>query len=206
MRRALFERNAIAAGVILLIQAGSPIFAATGIAAPAAVAVRPGHTCPDSTELIVQLAMIETPGDRDFQCLGVSLDADTVKAIRLETHHFTAADQLTGQEQVKIEEFARAAVESSRGVVVDGVPGHDAIVLRGHFVTPAGKADLVTSYLYNGFTGTYRSCLITFDEVPGTGWHLFSRLEQTVTHIMVRTRQMPLIGAFGIADLEGACD
>ena len=72
MRRALFERNTIAAGVTLLMLAGSSIFAATGFAAPAAVSVRPDHTCPDSTQSIIQLAMIEKTGVRGRYGLALS--------------------------------------------------------------------------------------------------------------------------------------
>ena len=97
------------------------------------------------------------------------------------------------------------AVESSRGAVLDGVPGHDAIVLRGHVSAPPGKSELVTSYLYNGFTSEYRSCRITLDRTPDAGWRLVDRFDRTISHINVRTREMPLIGAFGIANLEGAC-
>jgi hypothetical protein len=64
---------------------------------------------------------------------------------------------------------------------------------------------LVTTFLYNGFTSEYRSCQITLDRTPNAGWRLVNRLDQTVSHIMVKTREIPLIGTFGIATLEGAC-
>jgi hypothetical protein len=34
---------------------------------------------------------------------------------------------------------------------------------------------------------------------------LVNRLDQTISHIVVKTRQIPLLGTFGIANLEGAC-
>jgi hypothetical protein len=96
-------------------------------------------------------------------------------------------------------------IESTRGAVLDGVPGHDAIVLRGRFFAGSGKLELVTSFLYNGFTSEYHSCEITLDRTPVTGWRLVNRLDQTISHIVVKTRQIPLLGTFGIANLEGAC-
>lgn len=198
----LFDRNTALTAMVLFALASPTIATAVDREAPATQE----HTCPNSTKSITQLAMIDKIGDRDFQCLGVSLDANTVMAIRLETHRFVSSDQPNYRESVKIEEFVRAVVESSRGAVLDGVPGHDAVVLRGHFATPSGKVELVASYLYNGITGVYHSCLITLDQAPDTGWHLVNRLNKTVSHIVIRTRQIPLIGDFGIAELDGACN
>jgi hypothetical protein len=126
----------------------------------------------------------------------------TVVALRLETHHVPASGRQAG---VSIEEFPLAVVESSHGAVLDGVPGHDAIILRGHFPKAPAKVELMTTFLYNGFTNEYRSCPITLDREPNGGWRLLNRFNQIVSHIAVRTREMPVIGAFGIADLEGVC-
>jgi hypothetical protein len=94
-----------------------------------------------------------------------------VRAIRLETHSVADDDR----RQVEIAEFSLAVVESSHGAVLDGVPGDDAIVLQGHFPTPPGRAALTISYLYNGFTGDYRSCPMTLDQARDAGWRLVNR-------------------------------
>jgi hypothetical protein len=203
MIRRSFGRNAAFAGMAALALAGSPFLAATAPGDAIAAPVRLGRTCSHSTNSMQQLATIDNAADAKFQCLGLSLAGDRVTAIRLETHDFASNDGRA--EQVKIAEFPLAVVESSHGAVLDGVPGHDAIILRGHFSRPEGKAELVTIYLYNGFTSEYRSCHITLDRAPGAGWRLVNRLNQIVSHIVVKTREIPVIGTFGIAKLEGAC-
>jgi hypothetical protein len=205
MSRKPFGSKTASARMAAVVLAGFPVFAAIGHANPAAVPGQPNEACANSTKVLKQLAMIDNASDGSFQCLGVSLDGDTVRAIRVETHSFSSAARRKETEKVKIEAFSRAVVESSRGAVLDGVPGHDAIILSGHFAAPSGKAELVTTFLYNGFTSEYRSCEIRLDRTPNTGWRLVNRLDQTISHIMVRTREIPLIGTFGIANLEGAC-
>jgi hypothetical protein len=46
---------------------------------------------------------------------------------------------------------------------------------------------------------------MSLDRTPDTGWRLVNSLDQPISHIVVRIRQLPLIGVVGIADLEGAC-
>ena len=184
--------------------AGTAAFALACQPARAAVGQH-GRECTSSTNSVQQLAMIENADDDGFQCLGLSLDGQTVKAIRLETHSFASARGHRDAEHVVIAEFLPAVLESSHGAVLDGVPGHDAIILQGNLSMLPGKQQLVTSYLYNGITGEYRSCRITLDRAPDASWRLVNRFAQTISHIVVRTRQIPLIGAFGIASLEGAC-
>ena len=205
MSRKPFGRKTALAGIAVVALAGCPVFAAIDSGSMAVASNQPTAACPNSTKSLKQLAIIDNVTDGSFQCLGVSLEGDTVKAIRVETHSFASSDRRAQSEQIKVEEFPEAVVESSRGAVLDGVPGHDAIVLRGHFSALPGRSELVTSYLYNGFTGEYRSCQIALDRAPGTGWRLVNRLDQTISHIMVKTRQIPFVGTFGIANLEGAC-
>jgi hypothetical protein len=205
MMQRSFGRNAAFAGMAALALAGSPFLAATVPGDALAAPVRLDRACSHSTNSMQQLATIDNANDAKFQCLGLSLEGDRVTAFRLETHDFASNDRRAVVEQVKIAEFPLAVVESSHGAVLDGVPGHDAIILRGHFSRPADKAELVTVYLYNGFTSEYRSCRITLDKAPGAGWRLVNRLNQTVSRIIVRTREIPVIGMFGIANLEGAC-
>ncbi len=199
-----FGHNAAFACLTILALA-APVPGAIAPGSAVAAPVRLDRTCGHSTNSMQQLATIDNAGEAKFQCLGLFLEGDRVVAIRLETHDFASSDRRAVAEQVQIAEFPLAVVESSHGAVLDGVPGHDAIILRGHFSRPSGKAELVTIYLYNGFTSEYRSCRITLDRTPDAGWRLVNRLNQVVSHIVVRTREIPVIGTFGIANLEGAC-
>ncbi|HLY56272.1 MAG TPA: hypothetical protein VKS60_11995 [Stellaceae bacterium] len=149
--------------------------------------------------------MIDNSGDGSFQCLGLVMDGQAIKGIRVETHSFASTRRRTDSERVNVAEFSTAVLESSHGAVLDGVPGHDAIILQGHLPTLPGGAELVTSYLYNGITGEYRSCQIRLDRGPDSGWRLMDRHERIVSRIVVKTREIPLIGMFGISTLEGAC-
>jgi hypothetical protein len=205
MCRNPFGRRISLAAMVTVMLAGCPVFAAIGPGDPTVVPGQPSETCTRSTKLLKQLAMIDNTTDGSFQCLGVTLDGDAIKAFRVETHKFASPTRSKDSERVKIEDFSQAVIESNHGAVLDGVPGHDAIILRGHLSAPSGRSELVTTFLYNGFTSEYRSCQITLDRTPNAGWRLVNRLDQTVSHIMVKTREIPLIGTFGIATLEGAC-
>jgi hypothetical protein len=205
MFRKPFGRRGVLAGMVVAGLAGCPVFAAIGTGDPGAAPGQATETCANSTKVLKQLATIDNATDGSFQCLGVALDGDAVKGIRVETHSFGSAARHKDSERVKVEEFSPAEIESGHGAVLDGVPGHDAIILRGHFSALSGRSQLVTSFLYNGFTSEYRSCQIALDRTPNAGWRLVNRFDQTISHIMVRTRQIPLIGTFGIANLEGAC-
>jgi hypothetical protein len=202
--RTLFRPATLAATTALVV-AISPGLAAIRAENRLPPPPRPSERCPNSTDTIKQLALIDSFRDGGFQCLGLALDGNTVKAIRLETHSYGSVDRAPNTEQIKVLEFSRAVVESDRGAVLAGVPGYDAMILRGQLGTPSRPAKLEISYLYNGFTGEYRSCAIALDQAPETGWHLVNRFDRTISHIMVRTRQLPLIGTYGIAILEGAC-
>jgi hypothetical protein len=199
------QRNTILAGMIAVALASCPVLAAAGSESPPASPGQPSRTCANSTDAIKQLAVLTKAGNGDFQCLGVVLDGNAVKEIRVETHSFASPGQPPGQEQIKVDEYPQTMIEGDHGAVLDGVPGHDAIILRGHFPPPLGKAKLVFSYLYNGFTSDYHSCEITLGQAADSSWHLANQLDQTITHIIVRTRRLPLIGDYGIANLEGAC-
>ncbi len=185
--------SAIAAGMVAALLAVSPLYGAQETA----------DACTTSTRSIRQLAMIDHTSDGGFQCLGVFVQGDTIKAIRLEKHKPTTGHP--GAEQVNVIQYPTEAVDSAHGAVIDGIPGHDAIVLRGHFSTPPGTGELRISYLYNGLTGEFHSCPIGLDRTPNAGWRLVNGRDQTVSLIGVRIRQLPLIGVVGIANLEGAC-
>lgn len=193
------------AGVTALVIAISPVMAGFGAEHPAATSDRSIEACSNSTRSIRQLAVIDQTSDGGFQCIGVFVAGDTVKAIRLERHGFAPKGGRPGAEQIKILEFAPIIADTPQGVVIDGVPGHDAIVLRGRFATPEDMGELVLSYLWNGFTGEYHSCRIALDRTPDSGWRLVNRFAQPISLIMVRIRQLPMIGIIGIANLDGAC-
>jgi hypothetical protein len=183
----------------LSLSSGVPVLAGIGAETPLRAPSRPDLTCTRSTGSTQQLAMIDSSSDGGFQCLGVSLEGNSVKAIRLETHHLAAPLP------VRVTEFPPTVVESNHGAVIDGIPGHDAIILRGHFSPRSGPPVLEISFLYNGVTGEYHSCQMLLDRTPETGWRLINSRDQPVSHIVVRIRELPVIGMIGIADLEGAC-
>jgi hypothetical protein len=191
-------------GMTALVLAISPVLAGIGTEH---LAAEPGQleTCTGSTHSIRQLAMIDHTSDGGFQCLGVYVEGDAVKAIRLERHSFASAAGPPASEQIKVVEIPTTVVDSRHGAVIDGIPGHDAILLRGHFSTLAGTGELEISYLYNGLTGEFHSCQIALDRTSSAGWRLVNRLDQTISLIGVRVRQVPVIGVVGIANLEGAC-
>jgi hypothetical protein len=204
MPRTQIGRNSAWGKMAVAFLAGAVLLLPMGVTT-LAVASPPTDACTASSRSLTQLAMIDNATDGSFQCLGVAVDGDTVTAFRVETHRFASALRRKDSEQIEIEEFPKSVVESSRGAVLDGVPGHDAIILRGHLSRTAARSELVTTFLYNGFTSEYRSCRIILDRTPNAGWHLVNGLDQTISHIMVKTRQIPILGTFGIANLEGAC-
>lgn len=182
--------------------AGSGVFTAAG---PEVAPGTPNTLCGSSSASVGHLVRIGNATERRFQCLGLSLEGETIKAIRLETHSFVPSRGNPDAQLIDVTEFSPAMLDSDHGAVLDGVPGHDAIILRGHLSTLPGKTQILTSYLYNGFTGEYRSCQITLDREPNAGWRLVNRFGQPISNIIVKTREMPIIGAFGIASLVGAC-
>jgi hypothetical protein len=192
-------------GVIGLCLTAAPSVAAPEAAESPALSGQQQRSCANTGNSVYPLVTIDNAGGDSFQCLGLSLQRGVVSGIRVETHHFAVSGRQPAAMEVSINEFPLSVVESSQGAVLDGVPGHDAIVLRGHFPKSPDRVELVASYLYNGFTDEYRSCSITLDRAANGGWRLLNRFNQTVSHIAVRTREIPVIGAFGIADLEGAC-
>jgi hypothetical protein len=197
-----FARTTLLAVLPALVTSGSPARAEPLLAA---APNHPGSACTQSTQSVRQLATIESSAEARFQCIGVSLEGETVKGLRLETHSFSASPGHAESERIAVLEFPPAVVEGNHGAVLDGVPGHDAIILRGQLSMPPGKIRLATSYLYNGFTGEYRTCQITLDRTPDHVWRLVNHSQRTISRILIITRQIPVVGSFGIASLEGAC-
>jgi hypothetical protein len=193
------------AGMAGFTLAVTPVVLASDTGSPAAEPGGPDHACRSLTPSTKQLAMIDSAGDDSFQCLGLSLEGQTVTGFRLETHGTASAGQHSDLQSLTVTEFPKAVMESKRGAVLDGRPGHDAIVLRGHLPSAPGNMELVMSYLYNGVTGEYRSCQLTLRWAADTGWRLTNNFDQMVTHINIVTRSIPVVGLIGIARLEGAC-
>jgi hypothetical protein len=197
----LLQYAAVLTGATLFWFAAQPARAGIGTERPGFTGER-AHTCTTSTHSVRQLAMIDHTSDGGFQCFGVLVEGDTVRAIRLERHNFNPG---AGTEQIRVVEYPTTAVDSRRGAVIDGVPGHDAIVLRGHISNPSGTGELEISYLFNGLTGEFRTCRMVLGRTPNAGWRLVNHRDQPISLIGVRIREMPVIGVVGIANLEGAC-
>lgn len=180
---------------------------------PTAVAAQSDHyqiaaVCQSRSNSVQQLAEISNTRNGDISCLSVKFSGDAIEALRIENHRFAAKDDTPPAEEVKVAEFSVAQIESRQGAVLDGTKGHDAVIVRGHVSSANGNADLVTSYLYNGLTGEYHSCRIKLDHQADSAWpawRLINQFNETVSHIVVRTRHVPVLGTIGIANLEGAC-
>jgi hypothetical protein len=178
-----------------------------GAAPPAEAGALMGSDCRRVSAAVQPLAMVTNTRDRDYDCLGLSLDARAeVTAIRFETHPEASAANPAAP-LVHIREFALSDVASADGAVLDGRPGHDAIALQGLIAAGAASSDLVLRFLYNGLTGEMRRCALTIDRVAreGGGWELKNAGGERVTQIRIRTRSLPLLGTIGIETIEGAC-
>ena len=186
-----------------------PILGAFALTLPHALAQagpqgRGGAVC-SSSERVQLLARISNTRDNDVQCLAVKLAGSNIEALRVETHRFVAASAAGISDHVKVTEFPVAQIESPQGAVLDGAQGHNAVILQGH-ASPSGRSvELVTSYLYNGLTGEYRSCRVTLHHSADAVWRLVNQNNETVSRIVIRTHSVPVLGTIGIANLDGAC-
>jgi hypothetical protein len=162
-----------------------------------------GAGCDANTGSVQQLAEIFNTRDRNFQCLGVKVDGNALRALRIESHKLIGTATAPTQ-NIRIAEFPMAELESQHGAVLDGTKGHDAVIVQGSVSPKDGDVELVTRYLYNGLTGEYRSCRIKLDH-SAPAWRLINQFNETVSRIVVKTRSVPVLGTIGIATLEGAC-
>jgi len=177
-------------------------FAATG---PETSGRNPsGGSCSPDLDSMQQLAKIVNSRDDSYHCVGLTISNDAVRSIRFETHRFSS-DHGSISENIKVIDFPVALIESSHGAVLEGEPGHDAVILQGRFSRPTTTAVLIIQYLYDGFTGGYRSCEIRLDKSADSRWHLMNARHENISRIVVRTWSLPLIGVAGISSLEGAC-
>lgn len=164
---------------------------ATALAAPGHLPGSQDELCKIASVSVQPLAEIKNTRDDNYNCLSVSIDGHAITALRVEAHSFTTDAHRAAIELIKIMTFSVSQIESSQGAVLEGVPGHEAIILRGNFSSGSGEAQLVTSYLYNG--------------IIDATWRLVDRFERPISHITIRTRRIPLLGTVGIANLDGAC-
>lgn len=178
---------------------------ATALAAPGHLPGSQDELCKIASVSVQPLAEIKNTRDDNYNCLSVSIDGHAITALRVEAHSFTTDAHRAAIELIKIMTFSVSQIESSQGAVLEGVPGHEAIILRGNFSSGSGEAQLVTSYLYNGIIGEYRSCAFKIERGADATWRLVDRFERPISHITIRTRRIPLLGTVGIANLDGAC-
>jgi hypothetical protein len=189
-------RKCAGAGVAALVLAAAMIaVAGWADAAPRGAACR--LTGP-SAQL---LATVVNTRDSQVHCLGLDIDAHSnITDIRIESHDGNDAAGGTRLKRVPV-----AIVGSDYGAVLDGKPGHDALILQGRIEAGARRARLVIRYLHNGITGEFRSCAVTLDKTAAGDWTLIDAQDRTVSRIVVKTWKIPLLGTIGIDTLEGAC-
>jgi len=160
--------------------------------------------CPVVSPRVQQLAEITNTRDKNYNCLGVSIDAKAdITGIRFEAHEL--ADDADGvAADIRVKEFTTDEIASEKGAVLDGRPGHDALILRGDIVAGRATETLILQFLYNGITNEFHACRFTLSRGEA-GWRLVNAQNDRVPLIVIRTRKVPIIGTFGIQTLEGLC-
>lgn len=168
---------------------------------------------PDCTALsreVQQLAKIVNTRNGDYHCLGARVDKQqNIISLRFETHRAGAGPSGEGRGSnlatVQVRDFTPQQIASPYGVVLDGTPGHDAVLLQGRIVGGAVEQALLVRFLHNGLTGEFRACPVTLDRDEGAIWFLQNARRQEVSLIVVKTWSLPLIGAVGIDTMQGIC-
>jgi hypothetical protein len=175
-----------------------------GVAEVRAGDSRMAESCARGSASLQPLATIINTRDASFDCVGVSLDdRANILAIRFEKHERGGTRGPAGD--IHVLEFTPAELASDHGAVLDGVPGHDAVLLKG-IVSPAqSTVPLVLSFLHNGFTGEYRGCDTALMRGPDDRWHLLDAQQRPVSLVIVKTWGLPLVGTVGIETVEGIC-
>jgi hypothetical protein len=166
------------------------------------------NDCSSSSGQVQHLAKVVNTRDNKYHCLGVSVDAEAnISGIRFETHDamVNRANRTPDLREVPVRDFSLAEISSRHGAVLDGVPGHDAVVLQGDIPPAAGAASLAVRFLYNGITGESRECSVTLDRGRQQNWRLTNSRHQKVSLIVVKTWALPIIGTVGIETLQGIC-
>jgi hypothetical protein len=189
------RKSARRCAALLALAAAIVVFAAPSDAAPH------GPACRFAGASAQLLATVVNTRDSQVHCLGLDVDAQrNITDIRIETHDGNGAAGAIGLKRVPV-----ATVASDYGAVLDGRPGHDALILQGRIEPAAPSARLVIRYLHNGITGEFRSCAVTLDKNAAGDWTLVNARDRVVSRIVVKTWKIPLIGTIGIDTLEGAC-
>jgi len=157
------------------------------------------HDCAVASPGMQQLATIENTRDSSYNCLGLSVDSRAnIVGIRFERHAIEAASP-------SVREFTPAEIGAGQGVVLDGTPGHAAVLLRGPISAGTSFASLVVSYLHNGIAGEFRECTVALQRDEAHRWRLIDAERKPISHILVRTWALPILGTVGIDTLQGAC-
>lgn len=167
---------------------------------PGAGASQPMMTadCRGTDGAVQPLATVRNTEDGNYQCLGVRVDASAnVMAIRFESHRSNGKN--TSQE------FSPAEVASQRGAVLDGRPGHDAVILRGRIAARTTSQALTLQFLRNGLTDEYRSCSFSLARDAYNRWHLLDASGRSQRLVVVETWGLPLVGTIGIDNVRGIC-
>lgn len=200
MRAAVLIRSFVLAAAAILVLRGA---LGDARSEPAA-----GLGCSSGSASVQQIAKITNTRDRNFHCLGVAVDRQSnITAIRFETHEFDADRQSRGSapHRVKVREFSPSDIASEKGVVLDGAPGHDAVILQGNIVEGRSSDQLVVKFLYNGLTDQFRECRVALKRGGDVGWHLVNADNRRVPLVVVETWSLPLVGTVGIKTLQGLC-
>jgi hypothetical protein len=176
------------------------ILAAALGAAPAGARAAAGGACEMASPELQPLAKVVNTRDTTYHCLGVSVDARAeITAIRFETHASTEAGV------ARVRSFTPDEIARTQGVVLDGTPGHDAVILQGDIVPGQPSTTLHLKFLHNGITGEFYQCAVTIDHAAGAPWRLAHARADAFPVVVVRTWAVPLFGTIGIDTVEGIC-
>ena len=180
--------------ILLLVLAG------TLAIAPARAREAAGGACERASPELQPLAKVVNTRDLTYHCLGVSVDARAeITAIRFETHAPAEAGI------ARVRSFTPDEIARTQGVVLDGTPGHDAVILQGDIIPGQPRTTLQLKFLHNGITGEFYQCAVTLDRTAGTPWRLANARPGTFPVVVVRTWAVPLFGTIGIDTVEGIC-
>jgi hypothetical protein len=180
--------------VLLLVLSALPGAAPVGARDPV------GGVCEMASPELQPLAKVINTRDTTYHCLGVSVDAHAeITAIRFETYAAAEAGV------ARVRSFTPDEIARTQGVVLDGAPGHDAVILQGDIVPGHPSTTLHLKFLHNGIIGEFYQCEVTLDRAQGAPWHLANARPEAFPVVVVRTWAVPLFGTLGIDTVEGIC-
>jgi len=177
-----------------------PILATVLGAAPPVTRDAARGACETASPELQPIAKVVNTRDTTYHCLGVSVDARAeIMAIRFETHAAAEAGV------ARVRSFTPDEIARRQGVVLDGTPGHDAVILQGDIVPGQPSTTLHLKFLHNGITGEFYQCAVTLDRTEGAPWRLANARPNAFPLVVVRTWAVPLFGTIGIDTVEGIC-